>query len=134
MKKFSCAEVVAWAKREFGLQQGPSKGFISKLIKNKEDIVEKVAAPLRLDSKRNKPLNDADLATLERNLLDWVHYPDATHGGRIPLSDAMKIEQVCPRKYYSRTLAQHTINKNKLGKSRALFAGEAHRERTWIGV
>jgi hypothetical protein len=133
VEKISYLELGAWAKREFGLHQAPSKGFISKLLKNKEAIVEKAAETLRLDRKRKKPLNNADLDTLEKTLLDWVHYHDAAHGGRIPLSDAMLIEQVCSREYYF-TIAQHTIHKNEPNQSRSLFVGEAHRERTWVGV
>ncbi len=95
VEKISYAEAGAWAKKEFCLPQAPSKGFISKLVKNKQSIAERAAEALRLDRKRKKPVNNEDQTSLEKKLLDWIHYHDATHGGKIPLSDAMLIEQVC---------------------------------------
>ena len=58
-------------------------------------IAERAAEALRLDMKRKKHVNNEDQTSLEKKLLDWVHYHDATHGGKIPLSDAMLVEQVC---------------------------------------
>jgi hypothetical protein len=36
-------------------------------------------------------------ARLEELLLDWIRHHDATHGGKVPLSDMMILEQVSPR-------------------------------------
>ena len=92
--RISYSALGAWAKEEFCLRQAPSKGFISKVMKNKKEILEKTAEALSLDRKRRKPVNSANLSVLERLLLEWIQHHDATHGGRIPLSDAMIIEQV----------------------------------------
>ncbi len=83
--KISYATLGAWAKEELGLRKAPSKGFIPKVMKRKQEILEKTAEALSLDRKRKKPPNNANHSVLERLLLELLQLHDATHGGRIPL-------------------------------------------------
>jgi hypothetical protein len=89
-----------WAKENFQLKSLPTRSLVTKIIKNKTEIMEKNAeATQLLDRKRKRKSWSSKVATLEEELLNWVQHHDATHGGRVPLTDAMMIQkeknQVC---------------------------------------
>ncbi len=66
---------------------------MAKLLKNKADIFAKASETLQLDRKRKRASLSAVVTTLEKHLLEWVQHHDATRGGRIPLTDAMLVQQ-----------------------------------------
>ena len=84
-------ELTVWAREQFSLPQAPSKGLIAKIMKNKQEIMEKSLEAFNLGRKRKKTICNTQQATLERLLLDWVHNYAAIHGH---ISDAMMIEKV----------------------------------------
>ena len=84
-----------WAKNEFKLSSMPSRSLVAKIIKNKTEILAKVyEATMQLDRKRKRTAWSKKVSALEEELLHWVQHHDATHGGRVPLTDAMIIQKV----------------------------------------
>eukprot|EP00873_Tetraselmis_striata_P032869 jgi/Tetstr1/453133/TSEL_040155.t1 len=84
-----------WAKETFTLKAPPSKGYISKLLKAKSTLLS-THSSLRSKNasrKRKRFAYSEPQARLEELLLDWIRHHDATHGGKVPLSDMMILEQ-----------------------------------------
>lgn len=48
-----------------------------------------------MQRKRKRTVGNEQQKNLEDALYGWIKWHDATHGSRIPLSDAMIVEQVC---------------------------------------
>jgi hypothetical protein len=92
--KPSYVSLQEWAKEQFRLKCAPSRSLVAKLLKNKADIFAKASETLQLDRKRKRTSSSVAVTTLEKHLLEWVQHHDATHGGRIPLTDAMLVQQV----------------------------------------
>lgn len=91
--KLTYAQLQAWAKEEFHLDAPPSRSLVAKTLKNKEFIIARAANEIQLGRKR-KRTTSAMQAELESSLLQWVHDHDSTHGGRVPITDHMLVEQV----------------------------------------
>ena len=53
----------------------------------------------QLERMRKRTVGSAQQDNLEKKLVEWITHHDATHGGKIPLSDFMIISKVgcCPR-------------------------------------
>ena len=67
---------------------------MAKLLKSKADIFAKASETLQLDRKRKRTPSSTVVATLEKQLLEWVQHHEATRGGRIPLTYDMLVQQV----------------------------------------
>eukprot|EP00873_Tetraselmis_striata_P038600 jgi/Tetstr1/458864/TSEL_004373.t1 len=84
-----------WAKETFTLKAPPSKGYISKLLKAKSTLLSTHSSlsSKNASRKRKRFAYSEPQARLEELLLDWIRHHDATHGGKVPLSDMMILEQ-----------------------------------------
>eukprot|EP00873_Tetraselmis_striata_P038276 jgi/Tetstr1/458540/TSEL_044943.t1 len=84
-----------WAKETFTLKAPPSKGYISKLLKAKSTLLSTHSSlsSKNASRKRKRFAYTEPQARLEELLLDWIRHHDATHGGKVPLSDMMILEQ-----------------------------------------
>ena len=89
-------EVGAWAQVHFKLHQAPSRAAVNCFLKCKESILSENNDVLHVkayDRKRKRHVTLNDQKLLEEHLLKWVRHHDSTHGGAIPLPDAMIIAQ-----------------------------------------
>ncbi len=71
----------------------PSRSLVAKIIK-KKNLAKVSEATMPLDRTRKRTAWSKKVSALEEELLHWVHHHDTTHGGRVPLTDAMIIEKV----------------------------------------